>query len=952
MRSCRPLKRPPQSLRISGASALSDSEKLLLFSKLETQLLDIAISKKINEVKSLVEISKEEGNGIPLSDKDANSLKAHFDKKLDFYRSQNETKWKHWPSKPSVKIQKSKKKKNFQKRQQKKARKAKQAADHITNSGQVVVLVKEEMPAGAILVLGKGLGFIPSPDVNVHDTRMDMRLIKNKILNKSKANLKKQSGQSIESGKFEPTLPSKLRQKHYGEVSPSKEQAVNEIVESMTQDLDNRLKNPKKPSKSNLSDIEKSGLKWLENMTAENKLAVVEADKGGAILIVYPELLQEKTLEKLNNPSLYEKLNSDPTQDLHKQLYNLWVQGKDSALITPKVAGDVMGVSDNMKGDESGPTNRPSTSPHYKPGQGYFYPSLKIHKMRRQDLVPGVKPPIRLITALQDGISKRSDVYLAETWLKDLEKDFCEDLLQDTTDALKWLDGINMNHSQSDKKSYKCFTYDFKALYDSLSPKLVIEALKVAMDECRPDWTNDFKAWITSLVNHSLISSVGLYDNQWYRQKEGIPTGGSLCVQLANISVYFVLRKTVYTKPELMEHIPSTKRYIDDGGGMHTGTKREFTKWVANVNNKLSIYGLQIDESSIEDPGEFAALLDIQFCFDKHGELQTDLFIKETDSRSYLSFDSSHPNHIFSGIVYSQCLRLRRIINNVDRLSSRLNDLKISFIKSKYPSNMVNNIMNKVKVLKRDIYKQKTVKESSSIRMVTTFGSDSDIVASIKKAIPHLSRTWSFSGSDVSDSSTDDQTRSPQPSQKQFSFVNKTGPSLHNKLVKVRYLAVGKKYASTVPCYKHGNCKCCKMIDHRNLFTVNGQKVKSAGGNCMTYNIIYLIICKLCPNCYVGRTIHWLRTRINEHREKYGKLLKPGFKIDPLDDEFSLGLHLLEHGCKNRDDFDKHFSVTIISKCSPRDLEYQENKFIHFLNTLKPNGLNVANPFALPIFLN
>ena len=37
--------------------------------------------------------------------------------------------------------------------------------------------------------------------------------------------------------------------------------------------------------------------------------------------------------------------------------------------------------------------------------------------------------------------------------------------------------------------------------------------------------------------------------------------------------------------------------------------------------------------------------------------------MKETDSRSYLNFDSAHPNYTFSGTVYSQSLRLRQIIN-------------------------------------------------------------------------------------------------------------------------------------------------------------------------------------------------------------------------------------------------------------------------------------------------
>ena len=45
--------------------------------------------------------------------------------------------------------------------------------------------------------------------------------------------------------------------------------------------------------------------------------------------------------------------------------------------------------------------------------------------------------------ALQDGISKRSDVYLADRYLRLLERDFCKDLLIDTNDALWWLEVVN-----------------------------------------------------------------------------------------------------------------------------------------------------------------------------------------------------------------------------------------------------------------------------------------------------------------------------------------------------------------------------------------------------------------------------------------------------------------------------------------------------------------------------
>ena len=94
--------------------------------------------------------------------------------------------------------------------------------------------------------------------------------------------------------------------------------------------------------------------------------------------------------------------------------------------------------------------------------------------------------------------------------------------------------------------------------------------------------------------------------------------------------------------------------------------------------------------------GEYIAFLYIQYSFDGEGALQTDLFVKPTDSRSYLQFGSTHPNHVFSAIVYSQCLRLRRTINCNQRHANRLGELKQAFMNSNYPSKMVNNIITKV----------------------------------------------------------------------------------------------------------------------------------------------------------------------------------------------------------------------------------------------------------------
>ena len=36
-------------------------------------------------------------------------------------------------------------------------------------------------------------------------------------------------------------------------------------------------------------------------------------------------------------------------------------------------------------------------------------------------------------------------------------------------------------------------------------------------------------------IGMSLESSVGIFEGNWYKQKKGVPTGGSLCVQLARV---------------------------------------------------------------------------------------------------------------------------------------------------------------------------------------------------------------------------------------------------------------------------------------------------------------------------------------------------------------------------------------------------------------------------------
>ena len=154
------------------------------------------------------------------------------------------------------------------------------------------------------------------------------------------------------------------------------------------------------------------------------------------------------------------------------------------------------------------------------------------------------------------------------------------------------------------------------------------------------------------------------------------------------------------------------------------------------MNRRIGPLGLHIDESSYQTNSQFINLLDVQYCFDIEGKLQTDLYVKETDSRSYLNFSSAHPNHTFSGNVYSQSLRLRRIINDDERLRKRLKELSKAFKEAGYPEKMVTEITNKVQNSARNITTQakEESEDSGQIIVVSTFEADKNIVDAVKRS--------------------------------------------------------------------------------------------------------------------------------------------------------------------------------------------------------------------------
>ena len=771
------------------------------------------------------------------------------------------------------------------------------------------------------------MGFVPTPRKNNETLRLDARKLANDITQQARNKEQFQKRDNVKTKNS--CIPSKLKQINYSQdnykiIDSATKQAV-DFLNCKMNALPSESNNKSEPN--NLSYLENEGLKWLKTKTQNMEITITQADKGGSILIVPPSLLEKKIDEKVSDNSLFQKMEKDPRPELYDQIHECWVNGKTQKFINEFEAEKIMGITSN---------NNKSTLAHFKPGVTYFNPSLKIHKMQEEDIVPGCEPPARLISCFQDGITKRSDVFLAEKWLKHLEQDFCYDTVKDTNTTLKWLDNLDTLNSNQ-KKMFLPFTFDFQSLYDSLSPKLVVEALTFAIKKHRKNWSNEFGNWLIDLVKISLNSGVGIYKDKWYKSISGISTGGSLSVQLANITVFYALYQCVYSNDILSKDIVSIKRFIDDGVGIFKGTLRQFNNWKKSVTESLFSYNLVILEKDwkVAKISEYVTFLDIKFGFDVQGNLQTDLYKKETDARAYLNFNSCHPTHVFSSIVYSQALRVRRIVNDQTRLDKHLDDMSIDFKNSDYPQKLVFNIIQKVKSLPRNINQNSSGKDDNvmddSIKVVSTYGCDKElceVTESISQKLPL-----------------------------EVKYVKKTGTSLNNILCKSKHISTGPLFGKTKGCTRN-RCKTCPYMSNKDISTSTSNNVfKTAPGNCTTRNVIYSAVCKLCSKPYVGKTTQMMCGRICEHKSCYNKYLKSKGNISPsncknFEDKFALAVHLYdEHGINNIQAFENSYEFTVLEKCSPKALTVKEHLWIQKIKSIYPLGLNLNSPLGLPLLL-
>ena len=131
-------------------------------------------------------------------------------------------------------------------------------------------------------------------------------------------------------------------------------------------------------------------------------------------------------------------------------------------------------------------------------------------------------------------------------------------------------------------------------------------------------------------------------------------------------------------------------------------------------------------------------------------------------------------------------------------------------------------------------------------------------------------------------------------------------------------------------CCKRKVCNTCPYIACRTSIAGPKSSLKITDHfECITRNVIYCIKCSLCNMLYIGETGRRLADRIREHLNDISK--NDQGRSKPVSRHFNLANHSLSN-----------FSVFGLSLCSGGNQSRQtkEQRLIHLLGTLSPNGIN------------
>ncbi|CAF5049984.1 unnamed protein product, partial [Rotaria sp. Silwood1] len=250
----------------------------------------------------------------------------------------------------------------------------------------------------------------------------------------------------------------------------------------------------KKPRKFNMNNEE---IKILNEIKQIQDIVIVQADKGGKIVIMDKNDYIDKIEEKLNDKNVYKRINKDPTATIKAEI---------SKKVTKLLQQDK--ITEQNK---------------------YYLTSIDdLPKIRGQPKLHKNNAPMRIVTCSRDTITSALS-HFAYNMIKELRTTL-SGAIYNTSSFVRNISNIKL--SQDDYLA----SLDIQDLYTNIPVNKAIDITLERLIECKkleslPFTTTDIK----DLLNLCLKNSYFQFNDKFYKQKTGLPMGNTLSPILADI---------------------------------------------------------------------------------------------------------------------------------------------------------------------------------------------------------------------------------------------------------------------------------------------------------------------------------------------------------------------------------------------------------------------------------
>ena len=367
-------------------------------------------------------------------------------------------------------------------------------------------------------------------------------------------------------------------------------------------------------------------------------------------------------------------------------------------------------------------------------------------------------------------------------------------------------------------------------------------------------------------------------------------------------------------------------RYIDDIFIVWTEGEEKLKEFIDYINNAHDTikFTYKWSEHEIE-------FLDVKV-LNESGVLETDVFIKPTDSHQYLHRSSCHPGACKRGIPFAQAMRLRRICSKSCFFEKRAEDL-VEFLTNRgYKRAYVESQVDKVRRMTRAEVLSKSIQPRSTKTpfVVTYHPRLPDIGKILRELHPIL-----------------ESSERCKNALKSVPFVAFRKPkSLGDYLVHAKVNSRGPRdtdLLGTVKCSSR-RCEVCHYLEEKSEFKGSHEDRTYSINyhlDCNSSNVVYLITCQQCSLQYVGSTVTKFRLRFNNHKSRIRRHGRMGPAERERDDV--LYQHFWSEGHNGLSDM----KIQLIDRVNGEEqLRDKEGQWAYRLNTLDPHGLN-DNDFFL-----